>query len=129
MPTGRSRVSSAIAFLDVVPERQDVAAGGHRDGEADRRLAVVAEHRLRRIDIAALDRGDVAQAEEAVVEAEVDVLQARFGGELARDADGDALGAGIDDRRSAHRVLRLQRCMSALVSSPSAATCWVENSR
>ena len=113
MPTGRSRDELGDALLDVVAERQHVAAGGHGDGEADRRLAVVAEHRLRRVDVGAPDGGDVAQAEEAVVGAEVDGLQALLGGELARDADGDALRAGIDRAARHQRVLRLQGLRSA----------------
>ena len=39
--------------LQVLAELQHVAVGLHADGEADRRLAVEAEHRLRRVDIAA----------------------------------------------------------------------------
>ena len=109
MPSGSSRESSRDLLLDVVAERQHVAAGGHGDGKPDRRLAVVAEHRLRGIDVAALDGGDVAQAEEAVVEAKVDRLQALLGGELAGDADGDPLGAGVDRPARGQRVLRLQR--------------------
>src|SRR5581483_669064 len=57
--------------LDVAPERQHVAADGHSYGKADRRLAIVAEHGLRLIDVGTLHRGNVAQPEEAVVEAEV----------------------------------------------------------
>ena len=72
--------------------------------------AVVAEHRLRRIDVAAPDRGDVAQAEEAAVDAEVDGLQALLRGELARHADGDASRASASTRAARRdRVLRLQR--------------------
>ena len=44
MPIGRSAVIRAIALLDVVAEREDVAAVAHGDGKADRRLAVDAKH-------------------------------------------------------------------------------------
>ena len=40
--------------------------------EADRGLAVDAEHRLRRVGVAAADLGDVAQADHAVADDEVD---------------------------------------------------------
>ena len=39
----------AMAFLMFLPKREDVAAVAHGDRKADRRLAVDAEHRLRRI--------------------------------------------------------------------------------
>ena len=53
-------------------ELEQVAVGLHADGEADRRLAVEAEQRLRRVGVAARDGGDVGQPEEAVVDAQVD---------------------------------------------------------
>ena len=55
MPIGSSAWISAIARSMLLAERQDVAALAHRDPEPDRRLAVDAEHRLRRVDIAAPD--------------------------------------------------------------------------
>src|SRR5262249_18857726 len=64
-----------LAF-DVVPKRQHVTADGHRYGETDGRLAVVAEHGLWWVDVGALHSGDVAQPEETVVEAEVHRLEA-----------------------------------------------------
>ena len=109
MPTGRSRGQLGEPLLDVLAERQHVGVLGHGDGEADRRLAVVAEHRLLRVDVAAADLGDIAQPEEPAVDAEVDRLEALFRGELARDADGDLLGSGIDGAARLDRVLRLQR--------------------
>ena len=97
------------ALLDVLAQRQRVAAGSHGDRQADRRLAVVAEHGLRRIDIAALDLGDVAQPEEAVVGAEVDGFEAVFRREAAGDANGDALRPRLHDPARHYGVLRLQR--------------------
>ena len=108
-PIGRSRVSSATFFLTLSPSASTSPPVVMAMASADRGLAVVAEHRLRRVDIGALHGGDVAQAEEAVVGAEVDRLQAFLGGELARDADGDALRPGIDRAARHERVLRLQR--------------------
>ena len=47
------------ACLDVPAECLDVAVASHGDGKADGRLAIVSERRLRRIDVAAPDGGDV----------------------------------------------------------------------
>ena len=74
--------------LDVAAEGQDVAAFAHRDGEADRRLAVDPEHRLRRIGIAAVNLGDVAQPDQAAVRDKIDRQDVLLGLERARDADG-----------------------------------------
>ena len=60
---------------DVLAERQDIAAIAHGDAEADRRLAVDAELRLRRAGIAAPDFGDVAQADEPAIRDDVEVEQ------------------------------------------------------
>ena len=75
MPTGRSAVMRADRRLDVLAQRKDVAAVAHGDGEADRRLAVDAEQRLRRIRVAAAHRGDVAQPQQPAVGDEIDVEQ------------------------------------------------------
>ena len=96
-------------LLHVLAERQHIGVLGHRDGEADRRRAVVAEHRLLRVDVGAADFGDVAQAKEPAVDAEVDGLEALFRRELAGDADRDLLGACIDGAAGLDGVLRLQR--------------------
>ncbi len=74
MPCGRLAVMSAISALMLRAERQDVAGVAHRDGQADRRLAVDAEHRLRRIDEAAPHGRDIAQPDDAAAKDEVDVL-------------------------------------------------------
>ena len=70
---------SAISALDVAAQRQDVAGVAHRDREADGRLAVDAEHRLRRIDEAAPHGRDVAQADVALAEHQVDRLDVALG--------------------------------------------------
>ena len=54
-------------LLDVVPERQDVAALAHGDGEPDALLSVDAEHRLRRVGGTARHARDVAQADDPAV--------------------------------------------------------------
>ncbi len=89
-------------------EHLDIAAGLHADGQAQRRLAVVAEHRRRRVDVAALDIGDIGQAEEAVVDLQVDGLQVLFRGELPGGTHRDTFRPGLDHTGRGHGVLRLQ---------------------
>ena len=98
IPTGRFAVISAMASRDVAPERQDVAALAHGDGEPDGVLSVDAEHRLRGIGGTARDVRDVAQADHPAVRDEVDGQDVLLGPERARDADEDLLV-----RRSARR--------------------------
>ncbi len=89
-------------------ERLDIAALLHRDRQTDRRLAVETEHWRRRVNVAAADVGDVRQAIEAVVEAQVDVGQVFFRGELPGRPHGNALRPGFDHPGRGHCVLRLQ---------------------
>ena len=49
--------------FQLLAQLDDVAALGHRHAQADDFLAVVAHLVLRRVDVAALDAGEVAQAE------------------------------------------------------------------
>ena len=102
------RLDLAHARLQGLAEAEEVAGGLHRDGEADRGLAVEAEHRLGRVDGAAADVGDVAQPEEAVVDAEVDGPEAVLRAELAADAQAHALGPRLNDAGGRDGVLRLQ---------------------
>ena len=95
--------------LNVAAERQDVAALPHGDGEADGRLAVDPEHRLRRIDEDAPDVGNVAQSEQAAVRGDVDRQNVEFGFECAGDAQRDPLVARFQRAGRADRVLRLKR--------------------
>ncbi|MNJ30210.1 hypothetical protein D3C77_248060 [compost metagenome] len=99
----------AFHFLvQVGTEDLNVAAGFHTDGKADGGLAVEAEHGRRWIDIATLDLGDVGQAEEAVIDSQVDRLEVFLGGELASGTHRNPLGPGFDDPGRGHRVLGLQ---------------------
>ena len=59
---------------DGFAEDEIVAALSHRNRKADRRLAVVAEHRLRRIGIAFLDRRHIGEPEKLAVGKEIDAL-------------------------------------------------------
>ena len=96
-------------LLQRLAEVEQVGAGLHADGERDRRLAVEPEQRRGRIDIAARDGGDVGQRKEAIVDAQVDRLQACLRGELAVDPHADPLRPGLDHAGGRDRVLRLQR--------------------
>ena len=100
--------------LQGVAELEQVAVGLHADGEADRGLSVEAEERARRIRVAALDGGDVAQPEEAAVDPKVDRGKAVLRAELAVDANGDAFRSRLDDARRHDGVLGLQRAEHGL---------------
>ena len=101
------------ALLDVLAERENVGVLGHRDGKPDGWNAVVAEHRLLRIDVVAADLGDVTQPKEPAIDAEVDGLEAFFRRELAGDADRDLLDIGVDGAAGLDGVLLLQ-CLHQL---------------
>ena len=95
---------------DIAPQRENVAAFAHGDGESDGLASVDAEHRLRRIGGAARDMRDVAQADCPAVRDEVDGQDVLLGPERARDADEYLLVAGLHHARGGDGVLRLQRC-------------------
>ena len=103
-------------LLQRLAELQQVRAGLHADGKADGRLALEPEQRLRRVDVAAADGGDVAEAEEAVVDAQVEVAQALLRRELPRHPDADAFRAGLDDAGGRDRVLGLERLHDVLLA-------------
>ena len=128
MPMRQIRADAPSRF-DVLAERQNVAAVAHRDRQADRRLAVDAEHRLRRIGKAAPDLRDVAQPEDAPADGEVDVAQMSCSdAEGAGDAQRQRLVAGLDRARRLNHILRLQRSDQRLRSMPSVASSFIETS-
>ena len=104
----------------VAAQRQDVAGIAHRDREPDRRLPVDAEHRLRRVDEATPDGGDIAQPEDAVAGHEVDRFEVLLGIERAGDAEEYAFLVGLNDAGRSHEVLRLQRGDDGRVIEPEA---------
>jgi hypothetical protein len=81
----------------------------HRDRDADRGLAVDAEHRLRRIGVGPAHLGDVAEPDNAVAGDEVDVQKVELGIERAGHSQRDLLVAGLQHAGGPHGVLRLQR--------------------
>jgi hypothetical protein len=95
--------------LEVAAKRQDVAAVAHRDGQADRRLAVDPEHRLRRIGKTALYLRHVAQPQDPAPGREIHVEHVLLGFEGTRDLQRDGFFASPQHSRGAHQVLRLQR--------------------
>src|SRR4029077_5956141 len=54
-------------LFQVLAERDDVRAVGHRDPEPDSRLAAFAHNEGRRVLVTALDRGDVAEPEHTAI--------------------------------------------------------------
>ena len=95
--------------LEVVAERDDVAALAHRDGDADCLGALEAHARLRRIDETAADLGDVAEPEQAAVAAaDAEVADRLDRIECAARAQVDAVGRGLEAATRNHRVLRGQ---------------------
>ena len=100
---------------DVAAQRQDVASVAHGDGEADRGLAIDAEHRLRRIGKTAPHRGNVAQSEDAIADDKIDRLDVALRIEGAADAQEHALLCSLDGTRRPHEILRLQRRKNCLV--------------
>ena len=88
---GKRCIRRSAASCRPLPKVEIVAARAHVDADADRGLAVDAEHLGRRIAVAALDLGDVGQFVEAAVHPEVEVGDALRGQEGAGDIDEHVL--------------------------------------
>ena len=85
--------------------------------------------RLRRIGKAAPDLGDVAQAEHASANSEIDARDVLLGAECARDAKRQRFVAGLDGAGRLDDVLRLQRRDQAPSDRcPRLASSCIENS-
>ena len=109
MPTGKVRGQFGEPLFHMLAEREHIAVLGHGDAKADRRRAVESEHWLLRVDVGAADFGDIAQAKEAAVGAEVDRVETFFRRELARNADSDLFSSCVDGAARLDSVLCLQR--------------------
>ena len=92
-------------LLQVLAERDDVGSVGHRDAEPDGRLAAFANDVGRRVLVAALDRGDVAEPEYASVGLHWHGGDGFGAGEGASDPYIDAVGRRIDRSAGDHSVL------------------------
>src|SRR5581483_4264624 len=97
--------------VEIAAELDDVAAGAHRDGDAERVLAVVAHARLRRIGVAAAHVGDVAEAEQAVVGPDRDAADRLDRIERAARTQVDAVAVGLEAAGRRDRILRLERLL------------------
>src|SRR5437868_12166801 len=93
----------------MLAEGEHIGVFGHGDAKADRRRAVESEHWLLRVDVGAADFGDIAQAKETAVGAEIDRVEIFFRRELSRNADSDLFRSGVDGAAGLDRVLCLQR--------------------
>src|ERR1700683_197038 len=109
MPSGRWGGRSVVGLCRVAPKRKNAATVAHGDGEADRRPAVDAKHRLRRIGIAASDGRNVAQPDQPAVGQEIDVEKVRFRPESAGNAKQNLLVAGLERARRTDGVLGSER--------------------
>ena len=108
----------AHLLLQRLAEVQQVGAGLHADGKPDGGPAIVTEQCLRRVEVAAADHCDVAETEEAIVDAQVEAAQALLGRELSGHSDADPFRAGFDDAGRRDRVLRLERIHDVLLRDP-----------
>ena len=71
-------------LLQSLAELEEVGAGLHPDGESDRGLALEPDQRRRRIGITACDSGNARQREKAVIDPQIDRLEAFLRGEADR---------------------------------------------
>ena len=92
-------------LFQVLAERDDVGAVSHRDAEPDGRLAAFAHDEGRRVLVAALDRGDVAEPEHTAVSLHRHGGDGFGAGEGAGDPHIDTVGRGIDRSAGDHGVL------------------------
>src|SRR4029079_12301523 len=92
-------------LLQVLAERDDVGAVSHRDGEPDGRVAALAQDEDRRVLVAALDRGDVAETEYTPVRLHRHGGDGLSAGEGAGDPHIDAVGRRLDRSTGDHSVL------------------------
>ena len=87
-PNRQQALDACHLRVERVTEFNDVAAWRHGDADAQRLVAHVAHLLLRRIDVAALDAGDVAEAHDAPVGANRNVARSfRVGVEFIDDVE------------------------------------------
>jgi hypothetical protein len=96
-------------LVEVMAQLDDIAALCHGDADTERFLALPAHLLLRRVHIAARHRGDVAEAEDAVVGADRDRAHRVERVEGARGTQVDAVAGGIEHARRRDGVLLGQR--------------------
>ena len=104
----QSRAQARDRGVEIVTERDDVAAVAHRHRDAERIAAHIAHARLLRIGIAAPYLGDVAETEQMAVGADCDVADRVHRIERAGRAQIDAVAGSFETARCGNRVLRHQ---------------------
>ena len=82
--------------FEVLPQRNDVAAVLHGDAQAEGGLAALADDEARRVLVATLDSGDVAEAENPSLDLHGDRRYGIDAGERTGDAQVDAVRRGLD---------------------------------
>ena len=97
----------AHAGIQVAAQLQHVAVAHHRDGNADGILALIAHHHGGRILIAAVDAGDVSQADDAPAHGQSQRLDGLHVVELAAHVQPHAAGVGVQGAGRGHQVLGL----------------------
>ena len=94
--------------VEIFAEVKDVAALGHRDRQGDGVLAHVANLLCRRIDITAIDVGNIAESEQAAAGLDADFADALHGVEAPGNAQIHPVRAGVDRARRRHGILSAQ---------------------
>src|SRR5690606_31960029 len=95
-------------------EHQDVAAILHRYRQANGWFAHETHARRRRVVEAAIDLGDVADAEGTARDPNGKVANLLDRLEVTRHAQPYPVSRGFDEARCAHRILRLERLLHGL---------------
>ncbi|VVO34929.1 hypothetical protein PS689_05306 [Pseudomonas fluorescens] len=109
------------ALLQLRAERLNVSALFHGHRQTDGRLTVEAEQGRGRVGVAPLDRGQIAEAEEAVAEAQIDRQKIFLAGELAAGPDGNALRTRFHNACRRDRVLGLQALQHLTLVDPQSS--------
>ena len=108
-PDRQGRGNAPGGRLEVATQGNDVTAAAHRHGNADRIDAVEAHARLRRIDEAAADFGDVAEAEQATgIAADAEIADGFHGIQGTAGTQVDAIGCRLETAAGRYRILRSQ---------------------
>jgi len=99
----------AHRLFDIPSKCQNIAALPHRDGDANRRLAVHPKHGLRRVRISSVDLGDVAQPDQTSIRDKIHRKDVLLRLERARYPQDEPFVPGLQNPGWADDVLRRQR--------------------
>ena len=115
LQTKRQLLLQLADFLSkVVAELDIVAALLHGESNADSRLTVVVHERIRRVCIAACNRGDIAKAENLAVGVDGDGSNVFYAVRAAGDAQVGVGRVGLDHTAGVDCRLRLNRSCNAV---------------